>query len=413
MRRVNIAVLVFILLGSRSPAQEYTITDLGTLGGETSEANAINASGQVVGAAAIETGQNRAFLWESGIIFNLGVLPGRSRSAARAINDAGVVVGESIRAARFSVSGPPQQIGPDKDLVARAINSSGDVCGTYDDARTAFAIISGVYSELPTLGGSDGYAYDISDTGVIVGTAQVAGDTVFKAFQRASGINFMIPDLGGTRARANAINNNGDIVGYTEVAGSAFYRAFLYKAGAFDNFVDLGTLARFSEAMALNEQRVAVGYSFDTNGVSRAVRFSGGQVADLNTLIKPGSSWLLTQANGINDSGWIVGTGTNPSGKTRGFLLRPDLAPPTVRFSKRGTVRSQSSRAKVTGTATDNVFVKRVEFRVGNGRFKKASGGSKWSVQATLRPGRNQISVRAIDGAGNLSRISTLTVFRS
>lgn len=430
MRQFFPSLLAVLLLVSRSAAQEYTITDLGTLGGETSEANAINATGQVVGAADTATaGQMRAFLWESGAIFNLGLLSGSTSSKANAINDAGVIVGVSSQhAARFSTSAAPQKIGPDLLPIfgggreATGINRSGDICGTRrisailpntTDVYVPFVVISGVYSELPTLGGTHGYARDIGDSGTVVGTSQIAGNSASIAYQNVSGIYFTVPNLGGTNSRANAINANGDIAGYSDVTGSAFYRAFIYKAGAVGVMVDLGTLARYSEAMALNSQRVAVGYSFDANGVSRAVRFSNGGVADLNRLIKPGSGWLLTIANGINDSGWIVGNGTNPQGKTRGFLLRPDLAPPTVRLAKGGTIRTSGSRFTVKGTASDNVFVKRIEYRVGNGRFLRAKGGSKWSFKATLRPGRNPVGVRAIDGAGNASRITKFTLIRS
>jgi probable HAF family extracellular repeat protein len=429
MRTFLSVSLAFALLASYSPAQEYLIVDLGTLGGETSEANAINATGQVAGTADTGTvGVRRAFLWESGVIFNLGVIDG-GNSAAFAINDAGIVVGSSSqKAARFSVSGVPQEVGPNVpsifpgNRVARGINASGDICGTmrYPAGPSPhtiwtdrpFVLISGGYSELPTLGGSNGYAHDINDSGMVVGASQIAGDAAYNAFRDSFGLFVNMGTLGGTNARANAINSAGDFVGYSDILGSAFHRAFLYRTSA-GVMTDLGTLSRFSEAMALNSQRVVVGYSFDANGVSRAVRFSGGQVADLNTLIKPGSGWLLTTANGINDSGLIVGTGTNPSGKTRGFLLRPDLVPPSVRFSKSGTVRTEVSRYTVKGTAADNLVVKRIEYQVGRGPFKRAAGGTNWSFKAKLRPGKNRITVRAVDGAGNLSRTSTLTIIRS
>jgi probable HAF family extracellular repeat protein len=43
---------------------------------------------------------------------------------------------------------------------------------------------------------------------------------------------------------------------------------------------------------------------------------------DLNSLIPVGSGWVLSIANGINDSGEIVGYGLI-HGKTHGFLLTP------------------------------------------------------------------------------------------
>jgi len=63
-------VLISILLGS-SPVlgvTQYTFTDLGTLGGNGSEAFAINNSGQVVG------GSQHAFLYDGSTMRDLGTL---------------------------------------------------------------------------------------------------------------------------------------------------------------------------------------------------------------------------------------------------------------------------------------------------------------------------------------------------
>jgi probable HAF family extracellular repeat protein len=72
--------------------------DLGSFQtGGTSQAEDINAAGQVVGAA--QNSVNRAFLYTDGVgMVNLGALPGDSTGEASGINDAGVVVGRSFNA---------------------------------------------------------------------------------------------------------------------------------------------------------------------------------------------------------------------------------------------------------------------------------------------------------------------------
>jgi probable HAF family extracellular repeat protein len=76
-------------------------TDLGNLGYEGCDANAINDSGEVVGISNITETDSHAFLWKSGKMTDLGILPpanppipGASKSSgALAVNDAGDIAG--------------------------------------------------------------------------------------------------------------------------------------------------------------------------------------------------------------------------------------------------------------------------------------------------------------------------------
>ena len=81
-----------------------TMTDLGTLGGDSSSANAVNDKGQVVGWSGTTAGGGalafdpnaRAFVWDSGQMIPLGTLEGGTVSSASSINNAGVIVGYAI-----------------------------------------------------------------------------------------------------------------------------------------------------------------------------------------------------------------------------------------------------------------------------------------------------------------------------
>src|SRR5207247_7702747 len=81
----SVATLSGLAVAQRRAA--YSITDIGTLGGDSSEAAAVNSLGDVVGAATTSAGASHAFLRRNGQMFDLGTLPGGSTSYATAIND--------------------------------------------------------------------------------------------------------------------------------------------------------------------------------------------------------------------------------------------------------------------------------------------------------------------------------------
>ena len=72
--------------------------DLGTLGGNFSMATAINDEGQVVGQANLQGDlASHAFTWRDGIMTDLGTLPGDKNSRAITIDSDGQIYGYSCR----------------------------------------------------------------------------------------------------------------------------------------------------------------------------------------------------------------------------------------------------------------------------------------------------------------------------
>ena len=107
-----LSLMLVIVLGIPSPARadrsDRTVIELGALGGEGGAAFSINARGQIVGEAETATGDTHAFLWEKGVMLDLGTLDGDSISSAVSINDHSQVVGASISETEESArsSGP-------------------------------------------------------------------------------------------------------------------------------------------------------------------------------------------------------------------------------------------------------------------------------------------------------------------
>jgi probable HAF family extracellular repeat protein len=77
--------------------------DLGTLGGSSGQANAINLNGQIVGYALTNNnGVYEAFLYENGLMRGIGNIGG-THSIAWGINDNGQIVGSASTVGNFGV----------------------------------------------------------------------------------------------------------------------------------------------------------------------------------------------------------------------------------------------------------------------------------------------------------------------
>jgi hypothetical protein len=102
---------------------------------------------------------------------------------------------------------------------------------------------------------------------------------------------------------------------YSKYVGTT-HAAYFTSAGV----VDLGTLGGFSDALAINDAGMAVGFS---GGHGFLVDVAHPKMVDLNTLIPPDSGWILGGADGINDLGQITGRGYNMKGELHAYLLTP------------------------------------------------------------------------------------------
>jgi probable HAF family extracellular repeat protein len=88
MKRLSSLTCAFLFVGmtSVSVAQvdtgEVATTFLGDFGGQVSGPEALNLRGQIVGLAETAAGDFHAFLWERGTLTDLGTVGGASSGAA-------------------------------------------------------------------------------------------------------------------------------------------------------------------------------------------------------------------------------------------------------------------------------------------------------------------------------------------
>ena len=336
---------------SATTLPSYTITDLGTLTDTSTHscpscswARGINNAGQVVGHAIAPAGKSHAFLWENGVMQDLGALAsncsGGCSSLASDINDSSQVVGYSSTALSGAIfhgflweNGVMTDIGVlhqgFNQSFASGINDLAQVVGN-SIAATAYphAVLweNGVITDLGTFGGQNrSWAVDINDSGQIVGTADTDPGAGRLAFLWNGGAGTNLGTLGGNNARALGINNRTQIVGVADTSGGDAH-GFLWRDGVMRDLETLGGLS--SAANAVNDAGQVVGSSDTPDGDSHAFLWEEGTMYDLNDTIPAGTGWVLESAEDINEVGEIVGWGTI-QGATHGFLLTPaqkDLA---------------------------------------------------------------------------------------
>jgi probable HAF family extracellular repeat protein len=170
-------------------------------------------------------------------------------------------------------------------------------------------------SSLGTLGGGTySKAYDINDSGWIVGEGNFSSDS-------GSGIRGFLwkketgmINLGalGTKSLARGINNAGKVVGYTQPP-SAPRVAFTWTDA--EGMKELPLSGPDSEGWAINDSDAIAGYGMNVNGQERGFRWAGTLENDLGTL-----GGDVSQAYGINNLGTVVGYSMNASGNARAFL---------------------------------------------------------------------------------------------
>ena len=316
-------MLVLSIATSGLGAPLYSLTDLGTVGGF-----GLNNNGQVVGISQDSSGAHRAFLYNAGVMTDLGTLGG-TNAEAYGINNNGQIVGWSStsNAAHHAFlydSGIMLDLGtlggPNSE--AYAINDLGEVVGWSDagaGAPHAFLFAGGAMTNLGV-----GYPSAINNNSQVVGAFQTNSGP-WHAFLYASGTNKDLGTLGGTNSEALGINNSGQVVGRAETATGDTH-PFQHSGGTMTDLWPSGPAN--SRAVAINDHNEIVG-AFYTNapGGLHAFLVSDGNLVDLNDLIDSSDGWTLSYPTAINDNGWILVSAIRPNDLFHTLLLKPLARP--------------------------------------------------------------------------------------
>ncbi len=324
-----------------SPCSEgYTITLVPPLpGGETSVGRAINNLGQVAGISRLG-GFDHGFLWSGGDPIDIGGLGG-DRTTVTDLNDASQVVGYSekphpenpdyLQNRGFiwedGVMAETGHLGGSTSQVF-CINDAGKRVGISDLSPNGRSVVLSYDTTNVALfdPGSillNSYASGINARDEMVGYQWVDAGTTFERFRAVSWHEGVLSELGFDADHAFAADNNdiGDAVGYAYTADSTIGVLWAQGGSQASNIGNLGGSPGVAYPSAINNDGFVVGTSTDVYGTPHAFIWANGVgMVDLNDLLEPGSGWLLTTANDINDLGQIVGVG-QLLGQTRAFVI--------------------------------------------------------------------------------------------
>jgi probable HAF family extracellular repeat protein len=296
----------------------YTVTDLGTLGGPHSFAYAINGVGEVVGRADTTKpdpyfGESpfRPFLWKPSV-------PNGTKGSMTDLDPGSLGIDPTAN----GINGPGQVVGDE------FVNNNDMQAFLWTPAAPNGT--SGGAVTLGTLGGAESHAIGINGSGQVVGwsyTISVPSLMPRAAFlwtpaapNSTSGTMIDLGTLGGTDSVALHINGSGQVVGWSYTTSGA-QAAFLWTPatpnGTSGTMAALPTLSGATAVSAdgINDSGQVVG----TTG-SAAFLYSGGKMIDLGSLA--GSSGNI-DADAINTRGQVVGSSDMSNGPPHAFIWTP------------------------------------------------------------------------------------------
>jgi probable HAF family extracellular repeat protein len=292
------------------------LIDLGTFGGGEGYGNQVNDFGQVVGYAQNDIAdsydyfglgtQSRAFLWQFGVLNDLGTLGGNDAQAIF-VNDLGQIAGVS-----YTSSTPA--------------TNTGLVCtqGTNVPPQDPFFWQYGKMLDIGNLGGNCAAPAGINIYGQVAGNSDLSDVNAYPhAFLWTPGSGMKdLGTLGGTFAQADALNDSGEVVGTSCTPGDQACFAVLWKQGVITNLGNLpGDCG--SSAFAINSRGQITGDSYNcVTGNSRPFLWENGHMYGFHFVAPAGTELEFSEPASINDEGEIVGYSYLNTG-FQAFLLVP------------------------------------------------------------------------------------------
>jgi len=229
---------------------------------------------------------------------------------------------------------------------ASAINDSGQVVGYAENGLMDSTCPAGVTNNrvdlpvlwdtdkgkdkahaLATIGSdTDGVAFGINNQGQAVGYSGTCTAVNFAVLWENGTAN-PLPDFESPGAIAFAINDHNQIVGQA-VNSEGTTLAAIWENNVVRSLGGLlpGDVASF--ATSINNRGEVVGSSFAFSGWSRGLIWQNGKMTDLNTVFPASSHLYVISASNINESGQIAGMALETTGPNAWQVVHSYLATP-------------------------------------------------------------------------------------
>lgn len=326
-RMIVVAAVMFMVTPLYA---EYSVVDLG----KDVTPTAVNDQGDVVGFIAATGGPRHAFLYSGGTLKDLGTFNGTS-SEANAINNKGQVIGHyTINGERHPFLLHLTQL---TDLFTTAamvkatgINDDGTILGQIlypTTARTEHVVLlrEGLVTDISQQGMDQGilngnassYGIALNALGeVILDQSLCPGRDCTRHLFYSAGITREMFSL----FNSMDLNDKGQVVGSAPSRTNSFLTdGFIYDSGS---VTVINAVATYRiDPRSINNLGQVVGDAYGTPFI-----YSNGTMSDVRQMLPKDTPWAISQLHAINDRGQIIGTGSL-EGEPHAFILEPFAQP--------------------------------------------------------------------------------------